>query len=60
MGVHSVVFMYLHLYLYVHMYVVAVYEDVSGERAEKKTTPLKAVGSATYNKDGCCFVGALQ
>lgn len=36
MGVHSVVFMYLHLYLYVHMYVVAVYEDVSGERAEKK------------------------
>lgn len=47
MGVHSVVFMYLHLYLYVHMFVVAVYEDVSGERAEKKTTPLKAVGSAT-------------
>lgn len=36
MGVHSVVFMYLHLYLYVHMYVVAVYEDVSGERAGKK------------------------
>lgn len=41
MGVHSVVFLYLYLYLYVHICVVAVYEDVCGERAEKKPHLLK-------------------